>query len=128
MRAGGRAVILTTHDVDDAEAICDRVAIIDHGAIVAIGTPAELVARSDQVPAIALTARGALDHSRLLSLDGVTDVVIDGPHAIVRVADVNRALAGIARLFEATGVELTALQVRTATLEDVFIELTGSAA
>jgi ABC-2 type transport system ATP-binding protein len=127
MRESGRAVLLTTHDVDDAESICDRVAIIAKGTIVAMGAPRELVARSGSTPSISLAAREPLNQDQLASLDGVLAVSVDGARATLRAADVNRALVAIGRLFESVGVELTDLRVRRATLEDVFIELTGPA-
>jgi ABC-2 type transport system ATP-binding protein len=127
MRESGRAVLLTTHDVDDAEAICDRVAIVARGEIVAMGTPADLVARSTRTPAITLSARKPLDRDQLASLAGVLAASVDGSRATLKVTGVNHALMGIGRLFESTGVEVTDLRVRKATLEDVFIELTGPA-
>jgi len=127
MRESGRAVLVTTHDVDDAEALCDRVAIIARGTIVAMGAPPELVARSGRTPTITLSAPESLDRGQLASLDGVLAVSIEGSRATLKVADVNRALVGIGRLFENAGIQLTDLLVRKATLEDVFIELTSLA-
>jgi ABC-2 type transport system ATP-binding protein len=127
MRESGRAVLLTTHDVDDAEAICDRVAIIARGTIVAMGSPRELVARSGGTPTITLHAQEPLAREQLASVDGVLSVGVDRSKATLKVADVNHAIIGLGRLFESAGVELTDLHVRKATLEDVFIELTGPA-
>jgi ABC-2 type transport system ATP-binding protein len=107
MRESGRAVLLTTHDVDDAESICDRVAIIAQGAIVAMGAPPDLVARSVTTPLITLSAREPLDQEQLASLDGALAVSVDGARATLKAADVNRALISIGRLFAGAGIELT---------------------
>ena len=128
MKNDGRAVLLTTHQVDDAEAICDRVAIIDKGRIAAIGTPADLVAASRAVPAIVLITTRPLTPNDIRALPGVTDVAIDGARAMIHTSAVNPALAALAALLDREGIEVASLHVRKATLEDVFLELTGTAA
>lgn len=128
MKLDGRAVLLTTHQVDDAEALCDRVAIIDRGRIAAIGSPADLVAASGAVPAIVLVTARPLAPDSVRSLPGVTDVAIDGARATIHTHAVTPALSALAALLDRERIEITSLHVRKATLEDVFLELTGTAA
>jgi len=128
MKHDGRAVLLTTHEVDDAEAICDRVAIIDKGRIAAIGTPADLVAASRAVPTIVLVTTRPLALNDIGAIPGVMDIAIDGLHATIRTPAVNAALSALVALLDRERIEIASLHVRKATLEDVFLDLTGSAA
>ena len=127
MKRDGCTVLLTTHYIEEAEQLCDRVAIIDHGEIIAMGTPQELMARSNSMPSIALVAARPLEPAQLAAMGGVKDVTHDGPRAHLKTTDVTRTLGELARLLEANRVEIAELHVRKASLEDVFIELTGSA-
>jgi ABC-2 type transport system ATP-binding protein len=123
----GHTVLLTTHAIDDAERLCDRVAIMDHGRIIALGTPGELVARSTALTAVELQTGTALDPALLQRLPGAREVVGDGKTARFRTSAPTASLAGLMRLLDQEQVQLTGLHVREATLEDVFFELTGTA-
>lgn len=124
MRRDDRTVLLTTHDIEEVEMLCDRIAIIDRGRIVATGTPAELTARSTAVPSVIATttpngAPGWLDG--LPDADGVT---YDGANVRFRTRDLPAALAGLLARTRAGGLTIAELHVQKATLEDVLIELT----
>jgi ABC-2 type transport system ATP-binding protein len=126
MKREGRTVLLTTHDISEAEALCDRIAILDHGRIIATGTPSDLIARSSATFSVFLGTAQPVDGELLASLAGVQDLVCEGGSVRFRTADVNRTLAALVKLLEARECTLVELHVRKATLEDVFIELTGT--
>ena len=132
-RAGGGTVVLTTHYMEEAERLCDRVAIIDHGRIIREGRPADLIARLGAAHVIEFELEGApprparapLDEAALRALATVTRARLgrrrlgaDGVRTAPRAARAGRAGAG-ARL------ALARLATRHATLEDVFVALTG---
>lgn len=125
MRGEGRAVLLTTHYIEEAEQLCDRIAIIDRGRIIATGAPRELIARSRSAFTVFLRTIRPVDRGSLESLPGVADVLCTDAGARFRSEDVKESLAELIGLLDAQGNELTELTVRKATLEDVFIELTG---
>lgn len=126
MRDEGRTVLLTTHSMDEAERLCDRVAIIDRGRIIAIGSPRELIASSRAMASVSLATTQPLQSEWLASLPGAQQVVCDGATARFSTTDVGRTLAALLEVLEARGVELTELHVQKATLEDVFLELTAA--
>ena len=128
MRSEGHTLLLTTHYIDEAEALCDRVAIIDAGRIVATGTPEALIARAGLSPRVALTASRPLEPGILRQLPEVDDVQVDGSHARFRAPRPAALLAPLARELESRGIEVLDLTVRQATLEDAYLELTGAAA
>jgi ABC-2 type transport system ATP-binding protein len=115
----GRTIVLTTHYMDEAETLCDRVAILDHGQILQLGPPAELVRGLDSPTRISIESGAVpVEEARRL-FDGV-EVDDDG----VSLTLVTRAPAPVlAALAERNA--LRGLQVRGATLEDVFLNLTG---
>jgi len=126
-RQEGHTVLLTTHYIDEAEHLCDRVAIIDHGRIVAQGTPHDLIAGSKASQSVSLVTAQPMDGLRLDAVPGVKDVVVEGARARFKTTDLRRTMPDLLKLLESERLELTELHVRKASLEDVFIELTGSA-
>jgi ABC-2 type transport system ATP-binding protein len=126
MKGDGHTVLLTTHYLDEAEQLCDRIAIIDHGRIVASGAPRDLIAASTTCQSVALITSTPLEPSLLAMVAGIDDFAIEGTRTTFRTSTVNRTLGELLQRLEAHGVELTDLRVRKATLEDVFIGLTGS--
>ncbi|WP_141583155.1 ABC transporter ATP-binding protein [Actinomadura sp. WMMA1423] len=115
----GRTIVLTTHHMDEAESLCDRVAIMDSGRILKLGAPAVLV-RGLDAPARISVASGvlAVEDARLLpGADGADD---DGVSLTISTRDPSAVVAAMAAKDALTGV-----QIRGATLEDVFLELTG---
>jgi ABC-2 type transport system ATP-binding protein len=124
-RAEGRSVLLTTHYIEEAHALCDRIAIMHQGRIVATGTPDELIARSgSHTRVIARTARN-VDGAALAGLPGIiTTIMIDGG-VCLETRDTGLAIIELVRHLGATGNELVDVQVKKPSLEDIFIELTG---
>ncbi len=126
MKADGHTVLLTTHDIAEAESLCDRIGVIDKGRIAAIGATREIVARSSAEPVVSVTTTQPLDPAALAALDGCHDPICDGARAQFRTGDVNRSIAALVALLDAQGIRIVELRVHTASLEDVFLELTGS--
>jgi ABC-2 type transport system ATP-binding protein len=124
INADGRTVVLTTHHMDEAEILCDRVAIMDHGKILEAGPPAALVRGLDQATRVSVES-GAIDTERATALaaqagGGPTDVSDDGVSLTIATRQPATVLAGLADRSALTG-----LRVQGATLEDVFLQLTG---
>ncbi len=125
-RARGRTVVLTTHYMDEAERLCDRVAVVDHGKRIAQGTPAELIASLGGKEVIELSTSGAaLDEAALAKLPGVHGArrVADG--FALTVEQVHVSLPALLDHTRAVNATLERLSTRRATLEDVFVTLTG---
>jgi ABC-2 type transport system ATP-binding protein len=124
INSDGRTVVLTTHHMDEAETLCDRVAIMDHGKILQAGPPAALV-RGLDVPVRISVESGALDAGRATELagragGGAGDVSDDGVSLTIATREPGVVLAGLAEHHALAG-----LRVQGATLEDVFLQLTG---
>src|ERR1700690_1012410 len=125
-KRSGRAVLLTTHYMDEAERLCDRVGIIDHGKAIALGSPRELIASLGGQDVIELTlSRGLLDQDAVAALPGVRGVrrIADGFALAVDPLPV--ALPALIDHLRAAGLDLERLATRHATLEDVFVAHTG---
>ena len=126
LRAGGRTIVLTTHYMEEAERLCDRVAIVDHGRAIALGTPRALVQSlgADHVVEFAL-GEVPFDAERLSRLEGVRSVRNDNGSWSLTVAELHVALPAILAEVERRGATLAELRTHSATLEDVFVSLTG---
>ncbi len=124
----GRTIILTTHYMDEAERLSDRVAIMDHGKVIALGTPRELIASIGAEHMVAFAVDGGavtLNLASLENLDGVRVARCENGGYELQVRELHRAVAA---LFEETarrGIVVTELRTHSATLEDVFVSLTG---
>ena len=130
LRGEGAAVLYTTHYMEEAERLCDRVGIIDQGRLIAEGTRRELVAQIGERDRIELAASGdlaGLAAGCRRTLDGVDEatVVAGGLHLVAR--DGRRLLPKLLELAEAAGVEVTSVEVLEPDLEAVFLHLTGKA-
>ena len=125
LKARGKTVILTTHYIEEAERLCDRVAIVERGKIIALDTPQQLIARSSGHSRIELRTAAAVELGQLRQLPFVESVSETNGAYTLRSAAVARTLAELIKWLEAAGHELLDLHVTRPTLEDVFIELTG---
>jgi ABC-2 type transport system ATP-binding protein len=125
-RAAGQTVVLTTHYIEEAQALCDRIAVIDRGRVIARGTPGELVAGAKALPRVAFTSARAVGDDRLGKLAGVTAVRSDGASATLTTSVPPQTIIDLVKLLDADpGNDLVDLQIHKPSLEDVFIELTG---
>ncbi|HLX35225.1 MAG TPA: ABC transporter ATP-binding protein [Candidatus Limnocylindrales bacterium] len=127
LKADGRSVLMTTHYLEEAEAICDRVAIMDHGRILDIGTADELIGRRFKEKAIQFDTIATIGDASLAQLAHVTRVAHEDGATLLYTADVPATVGALLDVTTASGVEPDNLLVRRATLEDVFLELTGRA-
>jgi ABC-2 type transport system ATP-binding protein len=126
--ARGGTVLITTHYMEEAERLCDRVAIVDHGRIVALDSPAGLIAATAASQVIELElARGGISAAQLAALPAVTRV--DGEGRAFRLAStaVGETLPALLAALTAHGDRLASLSTRMSTLADVFVALTGRA-
>jgi ABC-2 type transport system ATP-binding protein len=127
-RAAGRTILLTTHYMDEAEQLCDQIAIVDHGRVIALGTPRELVRSLGAEHFVELTMRdgsGALSADALAHLPGVRGATADGQVWTLQVTAAHEALPAILAAVEDSGAAIAELRTHTPTLEDVFVSLTG---
>ena len=126
-RARGGTVLLTTHYMEEAERLCDRVAIVDHGRIIREGSPRELIATlgAAHVVEFELDRDGALDEAALRALPAVTAVRRDADTWSLTVTEPHRVLPALLAHLTSAGQSLARLGTRQATLEDVFVGLTG---
>lgn len=124
----GKTVLLTTHYMEEAQRLCDRVGVVDHGKMIALGTPAELVSSLDAEHVVQFSLLGgydALDTDHLRAIEGVQGVKAENGQLRVTVRHVHQAVPLLMRFLDERGHELTELTTHHATLEDVFIALTG---
>jgi len=127
-RSSGRTVLLTTHYMDEAERLCDRVAVVDHGQVIALGTPVELIARlgGQHIVDFSLVENGKpVSDEELQRLPSVQTVRRDNGSISLSVAEPHIALPGLMNHLQQTEREFATLTTRHATLEDVFVTLTG---
>jgi ABC-2 type transport system ATP-binding protein len=127
-RRSGRTTLLTTHYMEEAERLCDRVAIVDHGKVNAMDTPRELVASIGAGHLVEFPAPGApgsVDLAAIRGVEGVRDARAEDGCVRVQVVDLQRVLPTLLEEVRRQGVPLTELRTHSATLEDVFVFLTG---
>ena len=129
LKARGRTVLLTTHYMEEASRLCDRVAVVDHGRVIALGTPRELIASlgAEHVVEFAVgeVAATALPDSMLRALPSVEGVVHDEGSWRLTVREVHRTVPALLAALAERGAEPMHLATHHATLEDVFLSLTG---
>jgi len=127
-KESGRTILLTTHYMDEAERLCDRVAIMDHGKTIALGTPRELIAANcaeQMVEFTAGSASHALDVPALRRIQGVREVRTENGAVLLQVSELHTAVPALLAELTRQNVPLTELRTHSATLEDVFVTLTG---
>ena len=129
LRASGRSIVLTTHYMDEAERLCDRVAIVDHGRVIALGSPRELIASLGAEHVVEFTTPDAGPASwsadTLQALDGVQTAREHGGRWVLQVTELARAMPALLAELSRRGLRLGELATHSATLEDVFVSLTG---
>jgi ABC-2 type transport system ATP-binding protein len=131
LKLAGRTIILTTHYMDEAERLCDRVAVMDHGKIIALGTPQELIASigGEHIVEFATAGRteaaDAVDTQALLAIPGVRSHRVDAGLHQLSVSHLHTAVPAIFAALAAQGLKLAEFRTHSATLEDVFVALTG---
>ena len=124
----GRTILLTTHYMEEAEHLCDRVAIMDRGQIVALDSPRSLVKSLRDPDEVRFNLPGRVDINGLDSLPAVTSASLTNERRVsLRSADASETLAGLIAWARAEEIDLEGLEVASATLEDVFLALTGKA-
>ena len=126
MKEDGHTVLLTTHYIEEAQALCDRIAVIDRGRIAAIGRTREIIAGAAGAPTVTLTASGPLEPAVFAAVAGVQELSWSGASARFRSADVNRTIAQLLAALDARGLDVVELHVQKGTLEEVYLELTGA--
>jgi ABC-2 type transport system ATP-binding protein len=124
-RADGRTIVLTTHYMDEAEALCQRVAIMDHGKVIALGTPRELIASIGVEHVLEFSADGLEDVAAIGALPGVRNVTFVDGRVQAQVTELHKVVPAVLMTLQQAGLPLTELQTHSATLEDVFVALTG---
>ena len=124
IRERGKTVFLTTHLMEEAERLCDRVAIIDHGRLVEVGTPAELVAKHCPERTVVFTADGTGAIERLAGVPAVHSVVSEGCTHTIR-GEGDDFVTHIISLVAREGIRVSGFRTEVPTLEDVFLKLTG---
>jgi len=127
-KLAGRTILLTTHYMDEAERLCDHLAIMDHGKVIARGTPGELIASIGAEHLVELSTKGAarvLDPARLKILDGVRDARVENDRLHIHASELHRAVPALIEELRRQDVPFTELRTHSATLEDVFVSLTG---
>ena len=127
LKRAGRTIILTTHYMDEAERLCDRVAIMDHGKIIALGTPQQLIATvgGEHIVEFALSSGAVPDTAQLLAIPGIQSHRVDAGLHQLSVSELHVAVPRIFAALTSQGLHLSEFRTHSATLEDVFVNLTG---
>jgi ABC-2 type transport system ATP-binding protein len=124
----GRTVMLTTHYMDEAQRLCDRVAVVDHGRVIALGTPTELIAQlgGENIIDFSLEQNSPpFDEAELGRLPSVRSARLAGGSYSLAVEQPHVALPALLAMLQSKSAPLASLTTRHATLEDVFVSLTG---
>ena len=124
-KSGGRTVLLTTHYMDEAQRLCDRVAIVDHGKVIALGTPAALIASLGAEHVIEFEVEGPFEIDSVLALPGIQDGRREEHVFMLTATELHIAVPALLAELQRRGAVLKHLSTHHATLEDVFVSLTG---
>src|SRR6266851_3205667 len=120
-----KTILMTTHYIEEAERLCDRVAIVDHGKVIALGSPRELKQRAGGKTRIEVKLARPITNGTLQGLEGVADArEVDGTY-VLHTQRPPQTIVSLVKHLESDGNELVSLEIFTPSLEDVFIEMTG---
>ena len=125
LRARGKSIFLTIHYMEEAEHLCDRVAVMDHGQMIEQDSPGALVRKYFRETAVEFVAGSEFPRDLLPSLAGVTQVLCENGRVNLFTTDVPRTMTGLFELVSTESMTFQDMTVRQATLEDVFLKLTG---
>jgi ABC-2 type transport system ATP-binding protein len=128
LKSAGRTILITTHYMDEAERLCDRIAVMDLGRIIALDTPRRLIASLGAEHLIEFSMGETSpppDAAAWSGLEGVRQVKVDGATVRLEVAELHRAVPAVLEELTRREIPMTELRTRSATLEDVFVSLTG---
>jgi len=125
LRENGKTIIITTHYMDEAQTLCDRIAIMDAGQIIALDTAAGLIARLGAQATIDCHLGGSVTTGAIRELPHVTGVRQSNERFVIYSSEMQSTLVGLLTYVTQLGIALTDLQVGTPTLEDVFLDMTG---
>ena len=127
LKAQGKTVLLTTHYLEEAEVLCDRLAIMDHGKVIAMGTVDDLVNTRFKTRTVRFDRVEGLDDDALAALPGVESLKHDEGATLLYTQDVAATIGALLAATDRLGVEPNNLGIRRPSLEDVFLDLTGRA-
>ena len=127
LAGAGAAIVLASNQVDEVEALCDRVIFLHRGRVAAEGTPEELVSSLEGVKRIVATLRNPVEYSSVGAVSGVERIVPEGMDLVVHCEDRPGIVADVVAGLVGAGGDITDLSVRRPNLEDVFVKLTGEA-
>lgn len=125
VRSEGKSVFITTHYMEEAERLCDRLAIVDHGKIIVTDQPKTLIAQHFKEEAIEFELDEHIDEEVFRQMAGVTNAQLENGKMIIYSSEVPITISALMELAKQRNIQLTNLYVRRATLEDVFLKLTG---
>ncbi|HEX3816670.1 MAG TPA: DUF4162 domain-containing protein, partial [Chthoniobacterales bacterium] len=127
LRAEKRTILMTTHYIEEAEKLCDRVAIVDNGVIIAIGSPQELQEKSASQSSVQISLGAPLPAVEVPECQGAirTTLSEDRRQISVQSSRAAKTLVELIKWIDAQGIEIDDVHLKRPTLEDVFIELTG---
>jgi ABC-2 type transport system ATP-binding protein len=125
VRSEGKSVFITTHYMEEAERLCDRLAIVDHGKIIVTDRPKTLIAQHFKEEAIEFELDEHIDEEVFRQMAGVTNAQLENGKMIIYSSEVPITISALMELAKQRNIQITNLYVRRATLEDVFLKLTG---
>jgi ABC-2 type transport system ATP-binding protein len=125
LRSAGRTVLMSTHHLEEAGLLCDRVAILCEGRIAAVASPAELVSRARAAPELEITTARPIGRAEAVAVHGVVGCRFDGATCWLSTADVGGTLTALMKRLETDQNPLLGIHIRSPSLEDVLLELTG---
>jgi ABC-2 type transport system ATP-binding protein len=127
LRDEGRTILITTHHIDEAELLCDRVGIIDRGRLIAEGTPEDLVAKARTLPSIVAKTSRPPNLEKLKMLNGAQRAELGYGGCSIHTSNVSQTIIELVSYLQSERIELWDINIHRPSLEDLFIELTGRA-